>query len=401
MENFTGAMIMLAARLKRLGRLRVLGVLGVLRVLGVLLVMAHAAGAQTPPDYHVDATWPQPLPAQQILGQVSGIAVAPDDTIWVLHRPKSMSADDLGAVQNPPISSCCTPAPSVLQFSQSGELLQSWGGPVWDREKQQWQQPVSDWPANEHGIFVDGEGFVWIGGNQDAGGRHIVVKYSPTGEHLLTIGIPGETGGSNDTARLGRPADIAVDVQAREAYIADGYRNRRVVVFDSENGQYKRHWGAYGNRPDDSPLPAYDPGATEYPEQFLGPVHAVVQGPDDLVYVADRTGNRIQVFEKNGTFVREALIAPDTLSSGSAWDLAFSPLDDGRWLFVADGGNRVIWRLDRNTLTVRGSFGGGGRQAGLFDWVHNIAADRSGNLYTAEVNNGRRIQKFVPIPEAR
>jgi len=188
-----------------------------------------------------------------------------------------------------------------------------------------------------------------------------------------------------------------VDVQAREVYIADGYLNRRIVVFDSVTGAYKRHWGAYGNRPDDATRPPYQPVAQDaLPDQFLGPVHAVLIGPDDLIYVADRTADRIQVFDKKGGFVREVQIAPNTLDQGSAWDLAISPLENYRWLFVADGSNRVIWQLERENLAIVGSFGQGGRQAGQFDWLHNIDVDASGNIYTAEVNNGRRIQKFSP-----
>lgn len=367
--------------------------------LGLLTVfVSFGLNAQEQPIYSVDTAWPQALPDDLILGQVSGIAVAEDDTIWVLHRPKTLSSDDLARVQNPPASLCCKPAPAVLQFSQQGALIQAWGGPEWDQAAQQWQQPLEDWPANEHGIFVDSQGFVWIGGNQDVGGQHIVIKFTPDGRHVLTLGVPGETAGSNDTARLGRPADIAVDTAAQEVYIADGYLNRRVIVFDSVTGQFKRHWGAYGNTPNDLPLPLYsNEGAYSLPEQFLGPVHAVVLGPDELVYVADRTGNRIQIFQKDGSFVREKQIAPLTLANGSAWDIAISPLDDYRWLFVVDGANRRIWRLERSTLEIMGNFGQGGRQSGQFDWVHNIAVDSEGNLFTSEVNNGRRIQKFIPV----
>ena len=367
--------------------------------LGLLTVfVSFGLNAQEQPIYSVDTAWPQALPDDLILGQVSGIAVAEDDTIWVLHRPKTLSSDDLARVQNPPASLCCKPAPAVLQFSQQGALIQAWGGPEWDQAAQQWQQPLEDWPANEHGIFVDSQGFVWIGGNQDVGGQHIVIKFTPDGRHVLTLGVPGETAGSNDTARLGRPADIAVDTAAQEVYIADGYLNRRVIVFDSVTGQFKRHWGAYGNTPNDLPLPLYsNEEAYSLPEQFLGPVHAVVLGPDELVYVADRTGNRIQIFQKDGSFVREKQIAPLTLANGSAWDIAISPLDDYRWLFVVDGANRRVWRLERSTLEIMGNFGQGGRQSGQFDWVHNIAVDSEGNLFTSEVNNGRRIQKFIPV----
>lgn len=368
-------------------------------IVGQCLLLASAC-LPAQPDYAVAASWPEDLPNDMILGQVSGIDVATDDTVWVLHRPKTLANDDLYRVQDPAASLCCNPAPAVLQFSRDGALLRAWGGPAWNRQQQAWVQPATDWPANEHGIFVDADGYVWIGGNQDAGGMHIVVKYTRDGAHVLTIGIPGETGGSNDPERLGRPADIAVDTAADEVYIADGYLNRRVVVYDSNTGAYKRHWGAYGNVPSDAALlPAYS-AAPDFslPAQFMGPVHAVVLGPEGLVYVADRTANRIQVFEKDGTFVKERQVAPQTLANGSAWDIAISPLDNYRWLFVADGANRRIWRLDRDTLTPSGSFGQGGRQAGQFDWVHNIAVDSAGNIYTAEVNNGRRIQKFAPGP---
>lgn len=363
----------------------------------ILLTLSCPALAQEAPLYEVDASWPLDLPDSQVLGQVSGIAVAPDDTVWVLHRPRTLSSDDLNGAIQPPASLCCRPAPAVLQFSPEGALLQAWGGPVWDPTDRRWRDPGSDWPVNEHGIFVDDDGYVWIGDNQDAGGNHIVVKYTADGRHLLTIGRKGETGGSNDQSRLGRPADIAVDSAAREVYIADGYLNRRVVVFDSETGAYKRHWGAYGNTPDDGPLPAWGGEDSTLPDQFMGPVHAVVLGPDDLVYVADRTANRIQVFSKDGRFVREGQVAPATLANGAVWDLVISPLQNYRWLFVADGANRRIWRLEREGFQISGSFGQGGRQAGQFDWVHNLAVDSQGNLYTSEVNNGRRIQKFIPL----
>ena len=358
------------------------------------LLFSQFVIAQSQIGYEVAAGWPKMLPGDLIIGQVSGIAVDADDSVWIVHRPKSLSSDDIGLVQDPPQSLCCMPAPSVLHFSVEGELLAAWGGPSWDRDLQQWIHPEEDWPLTEHGIFVDSEGFVWVADNQEAGGNHIVVKYTQDGRHVLTLGISGETAGSNDTARLGRPADIAVDAMAREVYIADGYGNRRIIVFDSDTGKYKRHWGAYGSEPNDSPLPAFQI-EDEAAAQFLGPVHAVLIGPDNFIYVADRTGNRLQVFEKSGIFVREVQIAPDTLANGAVWDIAISPVEDYRWLFIADGANRKIWRLDRETLQVQGSFGQGGRQAGQFDWVHNIAVDSEGNLFTSEVNNGRRIQKFT------
>lgn len=363
----------------------------------VFLVLSPVLSAQTVPQYAVDASWPADLPNNWILGQVAGIAVDSNDHIWIVHRPKSLSVDEMGAVQDPPWGECCVPAPAVLEFDQQGNLLQGWGGSVWSQSAQSWSQPETDWPLNEHGIFVDSEGFVWLGGNQ-VDGNHIVTKFQNDGSHVMTIGIVGETGGSNDTERLGRPADIAVDTVSREVYVADGYLNRRVIVFDSDTGEYKRHWGAYGGTPDDESLPVYTAGM-EPARQFMGPVHGIVLGPDNLLYVADRTGNRVQVFERDGSFVKEALVAPWTLANGSAWDLAISTYDNQRWLFVVDGRNFKIWILERDSLETVGAFGRAGRQAGQFEWVHNVALDSDGNLYTSEVNNGRRIQKFSLLNE--
>lgn len=360
-----------------------------------LMLMACEGFAQAVPEYTVDASWPGDLPDNWVLGQVAGIDVDEDDNIWVVHRPHTITEWESGAMQDPPLSRCCVPAPSVLQFDGEGNLLQAWGGPTWNRDSRRWRDPAHDWPANEHGIYVDAEGFVWLAGNGE--GDHSIFKFTGDGRHVMTIGAAGESEGSNDTRRLGRPADLFVDTMAQEVYVADGYGNRRVVVFDSETGEYRRHWGAYGNTPDDGPLPAYTEGMEPVP-QFMGPVHGIIPGPGNRLYVADRAANRIQVFERDGTFVREAVMAPWTLANGSVWDLAVSPYESGRWLFVADGRNMKVWIVERESLEVFGSFGRGGRQAGQFDMLHNIAVDSGGNIYTAEVNNGRRIQKFIRMP---
>jgi hypothetical protein len=329
------------------------------------------------------------LPGNWIIGQVAGIAVDARDHVWIVHRPKSLTEHEAAAVQNPPTADCCAPAPSVIEFDAAGRFVQAWGGPTWNQGTAAWEQPEGDWPLTEHGIFVDAEDNVWLAGNGD--NDHVVLKYTRDGKHLLTIGIPGESGGSNDTERLGRPADIGVDVGAREVFVADGYGNRRVVVFDADTGGYKRHWGAYGRMPNDDPLPAYTEGS-EPTQNFRGPVHSIALATDGLVYVADRESSRIQVFNRAGTYISEVLIAPATLGQGSAWDLALS--DDERWLFLADGHNKKVWTIERATLRVAGSFGRGGRQAGQFEWVHNLAIDSQDNIYTSEVNTGKRVQKF-------
>ncbi len=355
--------------------------------------VADAAG--TPgtgvPRYEVDASWPGELPENWILGQVAGIAVDSNDHVWLVHRPRTITAHEAAAVQNPPTADCCTPAPSVVEFDADGQFVQAWGGPTWDQAAGEWIDSEDDWPFNEHGIFVDAEDNVWLAGNGDA--DHIVLKMSRDGTRQLTIGRVGENGGSNDTERLGRPADVFVDTQAREVFVADGYLNRRVVVFNMDTGAYKRHWGAYGNEPSDDPLPAYEPGGEPFAD-FSGPVHGIELTSDGLVYVADRTSNRIQVFEQDGTFVSEHIIAPWTLDQGAAWDIERAAFADEAWLFVSDGHNKRVWILDRESMEVVDSFGRGGRQAGQFEWVHNIAADSSGNLYTSEVNTGKRVQRF-------
>ena len=328
------------------------------------------------PQFEVDPFWARELPNNWILGQVSGIAVDNQDHVWVLHRPRTLDARQRGEE-----GMCCVPAPPVIELDPDGHVVGSWGGPGEGYE----------WPASEHGIHVDAEDSVWIGGNA-ADDAHIL-KFTKEGEFLLQIGRPGRSGGSNDTDNLGRPAGIRVDLDAREVYVADGYGNRRVVVFDSDTGAYKRHWGAYGEQPDDGALPPYDPEADPIRE-YRSPVHDVAIAHDGLVYVADRTNNRLQVFQKNGEFLTEAFIRPETLGSGSASGVTLSEDQAQRWLFIPDGTNNVIWILDRATLEVRDYFGRLGKNAGQFYRLHNLAIDSRGNLYTTEVNVGQRVQKF-------
>lgn len=337
--------------------------------------------APAAPRYQVDAAWPKPLPNRWGIGQAAGVAVDAQDHIWVLHRPRTMTPDELGAAQTPPRSACCIAAPSVIEFDQAGHVVQAWGGPG--------HHPA--WPDNEHGIYLDPFGFVWIGGN----GRndHVLLKFTRSGQFVLQVGIKGETGGSNDTQRLGRPAGIEVDAATRELFVADGYGNRRVIVFDAETGAYKRHWGAYGQRPHDNPLPAYAPG--QPPEQsFRNPVHCVRLARDGLVYVCDRSNDRIQVFRRDGSYVREFFVATETLGAGSVWDIALLPDRLQSFLLTADGENNLVRLLHRPSGEERGQFGRGGRNAGHFHWVHNIAVDRFGNIYTTEVDTGKRAQRF-------
>ncbi len=339
--------------------------------------------------FRVDPAWPQALPNGWIVGQVSGMASDADDHIWVLQRPLSLTDDERGATFSPPLSRCCSPAPPVLEFDSSGHLLHAWGGPG----------KGYDWPSNEHGISVDSEGFVWITGNGEQDGQ--ILKFKADGTFVLQIGKVGPQTGDADNSRLGQPASLAVDVAAGEVYVADGYFNHRVIVFDSHTGAFHRKWGAYGRSPDDSGKPNLRRTAPPTQEQlthFGNPVHCVRIANDGLVYVCDRLNDRIQIFHKDGSFVREFSVAGMTAGNGSVWDLAFSRDAGQRWLYIADGRNNQILTIERATGEVRGSTGAPGRNAGHFHWVHDMAIDSAGNLYTGEVDTGKRMQKFVAEP---
>jgi len=353
-----------------------------------LLALAFGASsaAQAPPAYKVDASWPKELPNNWIMGQVGGMAVDRQDHIWVLQRPGSNTKDDLGAAQTPPAAECCLSAPPVLVFDAQGNLLKSWGGPG----------SGFDWPGNEHSIFVDAAGNVWITGN-GAKDRQ-ALKFTSDGKFILQIGHPTAAPMNNlDISFLGRPAGIDLDEKAHEIYFADGYLNRRVIVFDSETGVFRRMWGAYGEPPTDAELMPYDPAGPPS-RMFRTPLHAVHISRDGLVYVCDRVNDRIQVFTKEGKFEKEFILRPKTLGNGSAYDLAFSHDAAQKFLLVADGENNVIWTLLRSDGSVQGTTGHAGRNAGQFHHVHAIVADSKGNLYTGEVETGRRVQKFVPAP---
>ena len=344
--------------------------------------VAQAEGGEVP-IFEVDPLWPKPLPNHWILGSTIGVSVDSRDHIWIIHRQTTFNAaNELGATLDPPTTECCFPAPNILEFDQEGNLVGSWGGPG----------EGYDWPQSNHGITVDAMDNVWIGGN-GAEDSHIL-KFTRDGTFLMQLGQPGMRAGSNDREHFWRVAEVTIDEEANEAYVADGYGNRRIAVLDASTGEFKRYWGAYGNTPDDSPLPPYSPDAPPA-QQFRSPVHCAQISHDGFVYVCDRAGDRIQVFQRDGTYVTEAFVAPETLGSGSTWDIAFSRDPEQRFLYLADGSNKKIHVLDRASLEVLTTFGDGGRQPGQFYGVHSIATDSEGNLYTTETYEGKRLQKFV------
>jgi DNA-binding beta-propeller fold protein YncE len=255
-----------------------------------------------------------------------------------------------------------------------------------------WPGAGLEWPQSNHGIHIDYKGNVWIGGNGEKDAH--ILKFTKDGKFLMQVGGLGKNAGSNDLENFGRVAKIWVDPRTNEAYIADGYLNKRVAVIDADTGRMKRYWGAYGNKPDDTKLGNYDPKAPPA-QQFRNPVHCVERSKDGLVYVCDRTNDRVQVFRPDGTFVKEAFFAKNTLGSGSAWDIAFSRDPEQRFIFLADGQNNRVRIIVRDTLEEVTAFGDGGRQPGQFYGVHSIATDSKGNVYTTETWEGKRLQKFV------
>jgi DNA-binding beta-propeller fold protein YncE len=334
-------------------------VVGAGLILAALVRGFLGAGAEeVAPRFEVDPAWPRPLPHRWRMGQAAGVAVDRRDHVWVIQRPRTVGD---GA-----------PAPPVLEFDTEGTLVQAWGGPG----------AGHPWPDSEHGIHVDHRDQVWIAGNSPRDGQ--ILKFTRDGKLLLAIGEPGVVGDDRDTRRLNRPANMVVDPATNELFVADGYGNHRVIVFDADSGGYKRHWGAHGRPPGDVRA-----------KPFGNPVHCVRLARDGLLYVCDRPNNRIQVFRKDGTFVKEFSVAPDTRGNGSTWDVDFSPDPPQTYLYDADGQNNHVWMLLRESGRILGTFGRGGRAAGQFHWVHNLAVDSKGNIYTTEVDTGQRAQKFV------
>jgi len=345
-----------------------------------------AAAQRKAPAFQVDPRWPK-VPRQWILGQVSGLDVDARDHVWIIQRPWSVADDEKAPNADAP---CCHPAPPVMEFDADGNYLQGWGGPGDGYE----------WPADEHTIHVDFKGNVWI---SSAGGPRLptrkenqILKFTQSGRFLLQVGRRGMSKGSLDTDNFNNAADIYVYAKTNEVFVADGYVNRRVIVLDADSGKFKRMWGAYGNAPDDAaPNRLQDEGPG--PPQF-NLVHGVRVSNDGLVYVADRRNNRMQVFTIDGTFTRELFIERRTKLLGTSFSVAFSPDAAQQYLYLADAGNGRVHIYDRRTLDEVGGFGRIGHYAGEFVFLHNVAVDSHGNVYTSEVGNGKRVQKFMRRP---
>jgi DNA-binding beta-propeller fold protein YncE len=350
----------------------------------------------TVPTFVVDALWPMPLEYPAILGPVSGVTVAPDGNILIVTRQDGFSAvNEINSVTG--TGDCCTPTAAVVEFAPDGRKVREWGGP----------DQGYPWPVRPHGIAIDPEGNVWIGGGvappapAGRGGRggrgaapsgpppaptvdDFILKFSREGRHLMTIGGSGAFGGANG---------FSFDAGESEVFVADGYDNRRIAVLDMATGEVKREWGAYGNAPSDAPLGPYDPNAP--PAQQFRSVTCAELANDGMLYVCDRGNNRLQVFETDGGFVSEMLVAPATQGAGSVSDVAFSGDPRQRFLYVADGMNERVAIYWREPLEFRTTFGVGGRYPSHFRELGGLAVDAAGNVFTAENGQGRRVQRFV------
>jgi DNA-binding beta-propeller fold protein YncE len=356
------------------------------------------------PRFRVEPMWPK-FPSQWILAITSSTAIDAQDHLWVLQRPNTLSAEEKPKA-----------APPVLEFDAAGNFIQAWGGPG----------PGYDWPSSEHGIYVDPKGFVWIGGQ---GEEDQLIKFTKAGKFVMQIGKGGQKKTNKDTKNLWKPADVFVHQKTNELFVADGYGNKRIIVFDADTGAFKRMWGAFGKVPvDDPPVPPVaaggggagapaaprEPEGPDGPPQFVPPVHAVKVSSDGFVYVGDRGGRRVQVFTLAGKYVNQVFIgrechAPDCGNGTTAAGLAFSHDPEQRFLIVANRSQAQVMIFNRKTLEFLDSFGSWGSEPGQFGTLHHLSVDSRGNLYTAEVTPlkpvNRRVQKFTfigltPVPRS-
>ena len=346
---------------------------------------AQAKGGVQAPRFEVDPMWPKPLPNHWIYGNVIGVGIDTKDHVYIIHRGAgSLEPKEIYATTNPPSSECCVPAPPVVEFDAEGNFVRAWGGPGQGFE----------WPESNHGITPDSKGNLFIGGNGGNDGH--ILKFTQDGRFVMQVGKKGVTRDSLAQDHFFQVAKTFFYAKANEVFVADGYGNKRVAVVDADSGKMKRFWGAYGKPPDDKAALAQGPyDSTAVYQQFRGPVHCADVSVDDIVYVCDRTSNRLQVFKPDGTFIREIYTQRDSRSDGSVWDIAFSRDPQQRFLYIADGRNQKIRIFDRQSLTELTTFGKGGHYPGEWYSLHSIATDSKGNLYTTETYQGRRLQRFM------
>ncbi len=398
--------------------------LAVLATMGASMPLAaqgqtKADNANDPmvPWFEVDPFWPKPLPNHWALAMVIGLSMDKQDNVWIVHRPQTLEQKESYAARGE--ADCCVAAPDVLEFDPKGNLLRHWGR---DEERGNGH----DWPSSNHGITVDQDENVWLGGNgayeplpppgsaaqfapgapgttppsqkiaAEGGGEigvyhdSFILKFTADGKYLGQIGHADGSKGSLDTDNVRGVAQVRIIPKTNELVLADGYGNKRISVWDAATLKFKRMWGAYGHKPDDTPIPHYDVNSP----QFGNPVHCAQPSNDGLIYVCDRTNNRIQVFKTDGTYLKQYIVKPDTKGDGSVWEIAFSRDPAQKFLYISDGANENIHVFDRASMKELYWFGGGGRQPGQFYAVHSIVTDKRGDIYTTETYRGQRVQKF-------
>ena len=341
---------------------------------------AQTSASQGWPRFEVDPAWPK-IPNNWQFGQVASVSVDGQDHVWVLQRPATLGAEEKARA-----------APPLLEFDAAGTFVQAWGGPGQGYE----------WPSSEHGVYVDPAGFVWIGGN--GAKDHQILKFTKAGRFVMQIGHAGQSKGNADTENLNQPADTFLYAKTNELIVADGYGNRRVIVFDATTGKFKRMWGAFGNVPNDAaPNPAPADADEKGAPQFVQPVHAARVSNDGLVYVSDRGGKRVQVFTLDGKYLSQVFIgreckAPECGNGSTAASTAFSADPDQRFLYVGNRSQSKVMIFNRKSLELLTSFGRAGSAPGEFGTLHHMASDSKGNLYVTEVTplrpENRRVQKF-------
>ncbi len=342
---------------------------------------AGSASAQDAPRFRAEPNWPK-IPNNWQFGQVASVSVDAQDHVWVLQRPGTLPPEEKARA-----------APPVIEFDAAGNFIQAWGGPG----------DGYDWPSSEHGVFVDHKGFVWIGGNGE--NDHQILKFTKDGEFVMQIGRAGQSKGNADTTNLNRPADAFVHEPTNELFVADGYGNRRIIVFDADSGRFQRMWGAFGNAPTDAPPNPADADADPNgAPQFVQPVHAARVSQDGHVYVSDRGGKRVQVFSLDGEYISQVFIGRECKVPGcgngtTAASTAFSTDPEQRFLYVGNRSQAKVMVFERESLELLHTFGQWGSAPGEFGTLHHMAADSKGNLYVTEVTplrpENRRVQKFV------
>jgi hypothetical protein len=353
--------------------------------------------ARQVPHFEYDETFPKPLPNHWTTGTVVGISVDTRQHVWIVHRAPTLRPDELHGEANPPLGECCVKAPYVIEFDYAGNVVQAWGAPSptgeyeWPTNGAPSPDPTAgNSPSGMHSILVDHKDNVWLTATGPGDGQ--ILKFTRTGKFLAQFGHTGrKRADSNDVANANQASGIAVYPKTNEVFISDGYVNRRVLVLDAETATYKRHWGAYGKRPDDSIRYQYNPNKMF--EQF-STVHGIGVSRDGLVYAADRNGSRVQVFKLDGTFVAEKGIERQTLN-GTVFGIDFSSDPEQRFAYIPDGRNEKIWILERKTLDIIGSFGCPGHAGGCMTTPHSIAVDAKGNIYIGETWEGKRVQRFL------